>query len=160
MIPDIDWKNHAQAARVILSREFIRRRNEMEGVNARRKIYHMRPIPPFACKDGFTVSIQAGDMVYCAPRHHTPPAGWSEWELGYPSRPEELLRPWAENGPNDILTDTVYPYVPAHVVMQVLFSHGGWQHSDPLIELREAASPVDWLAVIEEAERMPSPRWL
>ena len=74
------------------------------------------------CKDGFTMSVQAGETQYCHPRE----AGadrYTEVEIGFPNRPEDLLLEYAENG--DRPTETVYPYVPAPLVTLVIAKHGG-----------------------------------
>ena len=44
-------------------------------------------------------------------------------ELGYPSAPDEELRPYAENAED--LLETVYGYVPVGIVDAVLEKHGG-----------------------------------
>ena len=74
------------------------------------------------CADGFTMSVQAFDGAYCLPREDNAPK-YSEVEIGYPSEPDSLLTPYAEN-PNG-LTDTVYAYVPVETVFLVISKHGG-----------------------------------
>ena len=74
------------------------------------------------CKDGFTMSVQAGEGQYCHPRE----AGaerYTEVEIGFPNEPEDLLLEFAEDGTRP--TDTVYPYVPASLVTLVIAKHGG-----------------------------------
>ena len=74
------------------------------------------------CKDGFTMSVQAGETQYCHPRE----AGadrYTEVEIGFPNRPEDLLLEFAED--SDRPTETVYPYVPAPLVTLVIAKHGG-----------------------------------
>ena len=72
------------------------------------------------CKDGFSVSVQAGDGFYCAPRNDIGP--YYELELGYPSFPEELLIGYAEDPDNP--TGTVYAYVPSSLVWDIIAKHG------------------------------------
>ena len=68
------------------------------------------------CKDGFSVSIQAGRGNYCCPRSDQAP--WIEVELGYPSRPDWLIMQYAED--KDEPTATVYGYVPVDTVYLLL----------------------------------------
>ena len=74
------------------------------------------------CKDGFTMSVQAGKTQYCYPRE-TGADKYTEVEIGYPNRTEDLLLEFAEDGTRP--TDTVYPYVPASLVTLVIAKHGG-----------------------------------
>ena len=74
------------------------------------------------CKDGFTMSVQAGETQYCHPRE-TGADKYTEVEIGFPNRPEDLLLEYAENG--DRPTETVYAYVPASLVTLVIAKHGG-----------------------------------
>jgi hypothetical protein len=74
------------------------------------------------CKDGFTMSVQAGETQYCYPRE-TGADRYTEVEIGFPNEPEDLLLEFAEDG--DRPTETVYPYVPASLVTLVIAKHGG-----------------------------------
>ena len=74
------------------------------------------------CKDGFTMSVQAGETQYCYPRE-TGAERYTEVEIGFPNRSEELLLEYADD--SDGPTETVYPYVPAPVVTLVIAKHGG-----------------------------------
>jgi len=74
------------------------------------------------CKDGFEMSVQAGESNYCSPRIDNAEK-YTEVEVGYPTLPEPLLARWAEN-PNSP-TETVYGYVPSTVVSLVCVKHGG-----------------------------------
>ena len=74
------------------------------------------------CKDGFTMSVQAGETQYCHPRE-TGADKYTEVELGFPNRSEDLLLEFAEDGTRP--TDTVYPYVPVSLVTLVIAKHGG-----------------------------------
>ena len=81
-------------------------------------------LPRIVCEDGFRLSVQAGELLYCSPRIDAGP--WSAVEVGFPSaRPE----PWAEwleycEDP-DRPTNTVYGYVPLTLVEALIESHGG-----------------------------------
>lgn len=77
--------------------------------------------PAFKCADGFTVSIQASEHHYCSPRENV--TSYTAVELGFPSEAEPLLMEYAEDA--DEPTQTVYPYVPVDVVLQVINKHGG-----------------------------------
>jgi hypothetical protein len=74
------------------------------------------------CKDGFTMSVQAGETQYCHPRE-TGADRYTEVEIGFPNEPEDLLLEFAEDGTRP--TDTVYPYVPVSLVTLVIAKHGG-----------------------------------
>ncbi len=87
-------------------------------------------LPRVRCADGFNVSIQTGEALYCLPRSSEGP--WSHVELGYPSEPMPALAQWAECEPEDAstMTDGIWPYVPLSAVARVLASHGGLQAED------------------------------
>ena len=74
------------------------------------------------CKDGFTMSVQAGETQYCHPRE-TGADKYTEVEIGFPNRPEDLLLEFAED--SDRPTETVYAFVPASLVTLVIAKHGG-----------------------------------
>jgi hypothetical protein len=74
------------------------------------------------CADGFSMSVQASRFNYCSPRVDDA-AAYEEVEIGFPSLAEPLLRSYAEDA--DRLTDTVYPYVPSQLVVDVVAKHGG-----------------------------------
>ena len=73
------------------------------------------------CADGFTMSVQADENTYCAPRQDEGP--YTAVEVGFPSEYEELIIDWAEDDSSP--TETVYGYVPSHIVSLVLAKHGG-----------------------------------
>ena len=74
------------------------------------------------CKDGFAMSVQAGETQYCSPRQ-TGAERYTEVEIGFPNRSEDLLLEFAED--SDKPTETVYSYVPASLVALVIAKHGG-----------------------------------
>ena len=74
------------------------------------------------CADGFKMSVQAFAGGYCTPRVDGADK-YEEVEVGFPSKPEELLMEYAEEP--DRPTQTVYAYVPVQVVTNVLAKHGG-----------------------------------
>lgn len=81
--------------------------------------------------DGESVSVQANEYAYCHPRenqswsdllhYHSVP--YYEYELGFPSFVDAVWMEYAEQPEKP--TDTVYSYVPADVVQEVLDAHGG-----------------------------------
>ena len=73
------------------------------------------------CADGFGMSVQANEGAYCEPRNNDGP--YTEVEIGYPSDPEIMIMRWAEDKSKP--TDTVYGWVPAGVVKDVIVKHGG-----------------------------------
>jgi hypothetical protein len=79
------------------------------------------------CADGFRMSVQHGEDMYCSPRTSDAEC-YTEVEVGYPSVPEPLLMEWCED-PNRP-TDTVYPYVPSQTVVDVCTAHGGIVEGD------------------------------
>ena len=88
--------------------------------------------PPFKCKDGFTVSIQAGESLYSHPRQWNADK-YESVELGYPSEPDPLIAKWSEN-PEDDGTDTVYGWVPVDVVNKLIDKHGGLDEEEYFVK--------------------------
>ncbi len=88
---------------------------------------HELVYPRMICKDGFTMSVQAGPYAYCAPRDDYGP--YVAVEIGFPSQKEYLLMEWAENEENP--TRTVYANVPVNVVIEVINKHGGLVEAHP-----------------------------
>ena len=78
------------------------------------------------CKDGFRVSIQGNKTGYCNPRNNIGP--YTEVELGFPNRMDNLIMGYAEDPANPC--DTVYAYVPSEVVLEMILKHGGMVSGD------------------------------
>ena len=78
------------------------------------------------CADGFNMSIQADEFVYCSPRNNDGP--YTAVEIGFPSHHEDLILEFAED--KDTPTQTVYGWVPSHIVSLVLAKHGGIVEGD------------------------------
>ena len=74
------------------------------------------------CADGFEMSVQASRGHYCSPREDAGP--YTAVEIGFPNRREALLMPHIEIDDGHPL-ESVYPWVPAQVVMKVILKHGG-----------------------------------
>ena len=81
--------------------------------------------PHVVCKDGFKMSVQAGQSLYSSPRDVAD--SYEEAEVGFPSAEESLLTSSAENEEN--LCGTVYGYVPCAVIDAVIVRHGGIDES-------------------------------
>ena len=74
------------------------------------------------CADGFAMSVQANANAYCEPRHDNAEK-YEAVEVGYPNAYEVILARFAED--NEEYTNTVYPWVPAQVIIDVCAKHGG-----------------------------------
>ena len=81
--------------------------------------------PHVICKDGFKMSVQAGQSLYSKPRDVAD--YYEEAEVGYPSEEEYLFAKYAEDEKN--LCDTVYGYVPCSIIDKVIEKHGGIDES-------------------------------
>ena len=81
--------------------------------------------PHVVCKDGFEMSVQAGQSLYSEPRDVAD--SYEEVEVGYPSTEESMLTSYAEDEEN--LCGTVYGYVPCSIIDQVIEKHGGIDES-------------------------------
>ena len=77
--------------------------------------------PHVICKDGFKMSVQAGQSNYSTPRDVAD--SYEDAEVGYPSEEELLLAKYAEDDTN--LCDTVYGFVPCTLIDRVIEKHGG-----------------------------------
>jgi len=82
-------------------------------------------VPYVICKDGFKMSVQAGQSLYSEPKDVAD--HYEEVEVGYPSEEEYILAKYAEDGEN--LCDTVYGYVPCSIIDEVIEKHGGIDES-------------------------------
>jgi hypothetical protein len=79
--------------------------------------------PRIVCKDGFSMSVQAGYYLYSIPRIDMKSGNYEAVEIGFPSEKEELICEYAEDSSD--YTETVYPYVPIEIVEQVIKKHNG-----------------------------------
>lgn len=103
--------------RVSVKRDF---REWLESTHQRLLNFPYTPRPVIVCNDGFSMSVQGGVYVYSSPRELV--TNFTEMEIGYPSHYEELISSYAET---DHFTNTVYPYVPVSLIIQVIEKHGG-----------------------------------
>ena len=81
------------------------------------------------CRDGFTISIAVGKGIDCL-EDSIGSKTYTNVECGFPNRIEPLLKVFAQENSTDMRTKkffckTVYPYVPATVVLEVIEKHGG-----------------------------------
>ena len=81
--------------------------------------------PHVICKDGFKMSVQAGQSLYSTPKDIAD--DYEDAEVGFPSEEESLLTSYAEN--EDNLCGTVYGYVPCTIIDEVIEKHGGIDES-------------------------------
>jgi hypothetical protein len=81
--------------------------------------------PHVVCKDGFQMSVQAGQSNYSEPKDVAD--SYEEMEVGYPTEEEYLFAKYAEDEEN--LCDTVYGYVPCSIIDKVIEKHGGIDES-------------------------------
>ena len=102
--------------------EFIQKHRKVEKlVPGMTRTYN----PHVICKDGFKMSVQAGQSLYSEPRDVAD--SYEEAEVGYPSTEESLLTTYAED--NENLCGTVYGYVPCSIIDEVIEKHGGIDES-------------------------------
>lgn len=89
--------------------------------------------PRIVCKDGFSVSVQAGMAMHSQPRENGLES-YEEYELGWPSKRDKMLDKyadgWYEDSPED-WTRMTYAYVPKKVVNKLIRKHGG------IVDVRE-----------------------
>ena len=81
--------------------------------------------PHVICKDGFKMSVQAGQSNYSTPKDVVD--NYEEMEIGYPSEEEVLIAKYAEDDTS--LCDTVYGFVPCSIIDDVIEKHGGIDES-------------------------------
>ena len=88
--------------------------------------------PRVFCKDGFIMSVQAGQSLYSTPKDEADK--YEEVEVGYPSTEESLITSYAEDKEN--LCGTVYGYVPCSIIDKVIEKHGGIDE-EAIIKMKE-----------------------
>ncbi len=84
------------------------------------------------CPDGFSISVQASSGHYCRPRDSYGP--YSHVELGFPEnmskRDRGMLAPhWEKIWDDQIMEKSVFPYMPANVVRDIIVSHCTYKSS-------------------------------
>ena len=88
-------------------------------------VYGMQKARPrIECKDGFSLSVQAGSMFYCTPRSDYV-LYYTACEVDLPSSKEELLMPYIECCAGALPTECMYPQTPIEVIEEVVKKHGG-----------------------------------
>lgn len=76
--------------------------------------------------DGTVLSIQASEYHYCKPRKNSQNRtykDYDEFEIGFPSKVIEDIKPFAED--YEDLTGTVYGYVPYKIIQNFINKRGG-----------------------------------
>ena len=91
--------------------------------------------PHVVCKDGFEMSVQAGQSLYSEPKDVAD--HYEEAEVGFPSEEESLLTTYAED--EDNLCGTVYGYVPCSIINEVIEKHGGIDENTVIKNLEKVA---------------------
>jgi len=79
--------------------------------------------PHITCKDGFKMSVQASETHYCEPRQSRLDYYYS-FEVGYPTEDENLLFQYADD-PENPHDSSVFGYVPAYILDEIIEKHGG-----------------------------------
>ena len=75
------------------------------------------------CADGFSMSVQASRGNYSDPRADDAEK-YTAVEVGFPNKEETLLNPYMDGDHFDP-TETVYGWVPSHVIVLICAKHGG-----------------------------------
>lgn len=79
------------------------------------------------CKDGATVSVQAGRWHYCTPRLDN--SLYTHVEAGFPEG--DVPKSWKHYAEDkDNLSGTVYPYIPYSLIYEFIKMHGGIESQD------------------------------
>ena len=99
--------------------EYLEKHRKLESFGS---VSMLKIRPRIECKDGFNISVQVGEYLYCRPRINDGP--YTHVECGYPSEQEDLLMPFIETDREDP-TSSVYPFTPVEVVNAVIEKHGG-----------------------------------
>ena len=86
-------------------------------------------LPMITCQDGFKISIQCGWGHYSSPkvnRGDALPNNPTHFELGFPSKYEELISDFAQDSTYSKKNlDTVFGWVPIQTVNKIIRKHGG-----------------------------------
>ena len=90
--------------------------DELQAHIARPEDKPYKPVARVVCADGLTLSVQAGESLYCSPRENGADY-YDQVEVGFPSRPLPEL------GDDD--NSDVYAYVPVERVLAVINAAGG-----------------------------------
>lgn len=82
--------------------------------------------PTVVMGDGVSMSVQASAFHYCEPKKSGLDS-YKTYEVGYPSEVIEQLREYVECPveTDEQLLNSIYPFVPADVLSQIVMEHGG-----------------------------------
>ena len=127
----------------------------MDNTEWRQDIFRIRE--HVVCKDGFKFSVQASKGHHCVPQEDN--TSYLGVEIGQVSEYESLLIPFADAAvevmhgrPEGSVGDiTIYDYVPANVILEVIAKHGGMV-SGELPPLRVEEENIDVLMSDEGKE--------
>lgn len=75
------------------------------------------------CKSGLELSVQASHNHYCRPWQTVSAECYECFEIGFPSKPVELLKEYAEQ--RGQWCNTVYGWVPRSTIKKVIRQNGG-----------------------------------
>ena len=89
-----------------------------------------RTAPHITCGDGTTLSVQAGEYLYCSPRQNRGP--YSKVEVGYPSvaPPETWAQYFDGDWSPEAACGSVYGYIPVELVREFILAHGGEKEAE------------------------------
>ena len=79
---------------------------------------YREPVEWVQCKDGESLSVQAGGMLYSTPREDH--AKFTHVEVGYPTA--TVPDSWLEYGDGN---DEIFGYIPIEMVVDYINDHGG-----------------------------------
>lgn len=99
------------------------------------KIY--MPCGHITCKDGTTLSVQAGRSLYCEPREDGLD-NYDTVEVGFPSKfPPDSWAQYADSC--DSHTPDIYAFVPTALVEEYIALHGGIDIGRTIAAMRKAS---------------------
>ena len=93
-------------------------------------------LPEITCQDGFRISVQCGFGHYSSPEvkklNDPLPHFPRSFELGFPSKYENLLKPYQHCLPyhKKNFKKHIFGWVPMSVVEEILKKHGGIKSAD------------------------------
>ena len=83
---------------------------------------------PVVCADGTSLSVQASEFHYCAPRKSEGP--YSNVEVGFVKDKDGVFvkvpKSWREYDSGD----GIYGFIPVPLVLEFIMSHGGFADAD------------------------------
>lgn len=117
--PYLNWRYGRKLKRRMVVVDFLKA--TYEPIKGWKDLLETRP--RIKCKDGYTVSLQAGRTWYCLPKENLKDGNYIAVELGCPNEPDILINHYAEDKTD--YKNTIYPYVPVATVEKLIEKHGG-----------------------------------